>query len=46
MRSLAETGSLAAALDDRLRGDALGPENPDYERARRVHNRSSIGARR
>src|SRR5581483_4937659 len=29
---------LAAALDEQLRGSALGPEHPEYEQARRVHN--------
>ena len=31
---------VAAALDRRLQGAALGPEHPDYETARAVHNRA------
>ncbi len=36
------TGSanLVARLDTRLYGNAIGPEHPDYERARRGHNLS------
>ena len=38
MRLPTETTSLAAALDARLHGDALGPEHPEYEQARQIHN--------
>jgi FAD/FMN-containing dehydrogenase len=38
MASVAEATALAAALDERLRGDAIGPEDLRYEEARKVHN--------
>jgi FAD/FMN-containing dehydrogenase len=34
------TKGLAARLDERFGGEAIGPEHPDYEQARRGHNRS------
>ena len=38
MASTASAAALAAALDERLRGSAIGPDHPGYEDARRVHN--------
>ncbi len=35
-----KTTGLAAALDARLRGGAIGPEHPEYDQARRMHNQS------
>jgi hypothetical protein len=38
MASVVHASELAAALDERLRGTAIGPDHPEYEQAHRVHN--------
>jgi FAD/FMN-containing dehydrogenase len=38
MAVAAEATALATTLDAQLRGTALGPEDPTYEEARRLHN--------
>jgi hypothetical protein len=38
MAATAHGTALAAALDERLRGTAIGPDDPGYDEARRLHN--------
>ena len=38
MATVSEETALATALDERLRGTAIGPDDPAYEQARLVHN--------